>query len=139
LDEPNFGSTCQPCLSIWHEGIVLQAQHPSLAFVAYVASVEQAARLIVSSPGDLSDSGRFWAAIKTVAEPEEVALLEEMDPYRMRSKTSHGGGLHGIESEFGHMLLPPLGPGDPIYGFVFRQLRRMAHVSREVLLRAILP
>lgn len=137
LDESEFGLKCLPSVSIWHEGIILQAEHPSLSFVAYVASVEQAAHLIVPDAAQRSDSGRFWAAVKTVASPEEMALLKEINPYGKRSATGHGSGLHGIESEFGHMLLPPIGPGDPTYDFVFGHLRQMARISREVLLRAL--
>ncbi len=60
-----------------------------------------------------------------------------MNPYGKRSTTSHGKGLHGLESKFGHMLLPPIGKGDPIYDFVFGHLREMARVSRGVLLRIL--
>jgi hypothetical protein len=126
-----------PCLSIWHEGIMLQAEHPSLSFMAYVASIEQASHLLFPGKKQLKDSQRFWSAVETVASPETLDEIKEMKPYGKRSATVHGGGLHGIESEFGHMLLPPIGKGDPIYDFVFDHLRQMARVSRDVLLHTL--
>jgi hypothetical protein len=137
LDEPSFGSKFLPCLSIWHEGIILQAEHPSLSFMAYVASIEQASHVLFPGRKFEKDSERFWASVETVASGESLDQIREMNPYKKRSATVHGGSLHGIESEFGHMLLPPIGPGDPIYDFVFNHLRQMARVSRDVLLRTI--
>ena len=137
LDDAKFGSKFVPCLSIWHEGIMLQAEHPSLSFMAYVASIEQASHLLFPGRKFERDSERFWAAVEIVVSPEALGQIKEINPYGKRSATVHGGGLHGIESEFGHMLLPPIGKGDPIHNFVFDHLRQMARASRDVLLRTL--
>lgn len=130
-------SVVDSALSLWHEGILLQAEHPSMAMVAYVAAVENVAEPVLDSAGHRSSRKTFWDAISKVASGDDFDALKRADPYGKRSATSHGGALHGIELEFGHMLLQPIGPGDPTYDFMFDVLRRMAGVSRAAILGAL--
>ena len=132
LNNDAFNSTVAPALSLWHEGILLQPEHPSMSMVAYVAAIEQ----VAGNPGDgiLSARRKFWEAVRETSTPEDLLALKKADVYGKRSATSHGSGLYGIELEFGHMLLKPDGPGDPTYDFMFDTLQRMARISRAVLL-----
>ena len=98
-----------PALSLWHEGILLQSEHPSMAMVAYVAAVEQVAEPVLDDAGVRSARQTFWSAIEKAASAGDFAELRNADAYDKRSATSHGGALHGIELEFGNMLLQPIG------------------------------
>jgi hypothetical protein len=137
LNDDAFGSRVDPAVSLWHEGILLQSEHPSMAMVAYIAVVEQLAEPVLDSDGRRSSRQSFWKAVEAVASPEDILALRQADAYGKRSATAHGGALHGIELEFGHMLLQPIGPGDPTYDFMFDSLQRMKLASRAVLLAAI--
>jgi hypothetical protein len=111
-----------------------------MAMIAYVAAVEQLAEPVL----DLVDGRRlfaqsFWKAVESVASPKDVDALKQADIYGKRSATTHGGALHGIELEFGHMLLQPIGPGDPTYDFMFDTLQRMKLISRSLLLKHLVP
>ncbi len=133
--DPAFRSRVEPALSLWHEGILLQPEHPSMSMVAYVAVIEQLANPVRdAADGRLLSGQTFWNAVESAAAPEDVAALTQADVYGKRSATAHGGGLHGIEMEFGHMLLQPIGKGDPTYDFMFDTLQRMKLVSRSLVL-----
>ena len=54
-----------------------------------------------------------------------------------RSETSHGSALHGIELEFGFMLLQPIGSEDPTYNFVFGTLQLIRNISRRCLINVL--
>lgn len=135
FDDESFRSKVDPALSLWHEGILLQAEHPSMAMVAYIAVVEQLAEPVLDPiDGRRLFSQSFWKAIELVASPEDIASLRQADAYGKRSATTHGGALHGIELEFGHMLLQPIGAGDATYDFMFDTLQRMKLVARTLVL-----
>ena len=135
LDEADFGGKVQPALSLWHEGILLQPEHPSLAMVSFVASLEQSA---VSMPGfrrRLGAGAKFWLAAESTATAEEIQQLRGAGIYAKRSETSHGSALHGIEQEFGFMLLQPIGSDDPTYKFVFETAQLIRLISRRCLIK----
>jgi hypothetical protein len=138
-EENAFAERMGPALSLWHEGILLQSEHPSMAMVAYVAAVEQAALSLPEAAPASGFGQRFWAAIRAVAEEGEIESLRQADIYGRRSATSHGSALYGIEMEFGYMLLQPVGPGDPAFDFVYGALQLMARVSRRCLLKVLDP
>lgn len=137
LEGAGAGKTAQAALSMWHEGILLQAEHPSMAFVAYTAALEHTAPLL--RPDQLSVSARrqFWSAVSAVASHDELERLAAADAYAKRSATTHGGALHGIELEFGFMLLEPIGQEDPTYRFMFDNLLLLSQVSRRALIRVL--
>ena len=137
LDEADFGGRVQPALSLWHEGILLQPEHPSLAMVSFVAALEQSA---LSTPGltrNLRPGEKFWLAAESAATAEEIQQLQDAKIYGKRSKTAHGSALHGIEQEFGFMLLQPIGSEDPTYKFVFQTLQLIRNVSRRCLINIL--
>jgi hypothetical protein len=137
LDSGGTRSVIAPALSLWHEGILLQAEHPSMAMVAYVAAVEQVAPTVLDSRGKRSARQTFLQCVASVAGPDDLKAIKKADAYGKRSATSHGAALHGIELEFGHMLLRPHGPGDSAYDFMFDTLQRMGRIARAVLMQAL--
>jgi hypothetical protein len=108
-----------------------------MAMVAYVAVIEQVAERVLDADGRRLARQTFWQAVKKTASSDDFSVLKRADAYGKRSATSHGGALHGIELEFGHMLLMPHGPGDSTYDFMFETLQRMARVSRNVLVERL--
>jgi hypothetical protein len=121
-------------LSLWHEGIGLQAEHPSLSLVAYSASIEQVGRLVQQSIGRADRPGKtFWSAVALVTDKEELALLRERGIYRLRSEAAHGERLHGLETEYGNALLLHIEPDDPVKQFVFDTVRRVNRVASTLL------
>ena len=137
LEDGANRSVLAPALSLWHEGILLQSEHPSMAIISYVAAVEQVAAPVLGADGKRSSRQSFMQCVDKVATPDDLAALKKADVYGKRSATSHGGALHGIELEFGHPLLHPLGPGDPTFDFMFDTLRRMARIARSALIEAL--
>jgi hypothetical protein len=137
LDEADFSGKVQPALSLWHEGILLQPEHSSLAMVSFVASLEQSA---LSTPGftrRLGASAKFWLAAESAATAQELQQLRDAKIYGKRSETSHGSALHGVEPEFGFMLLQPIGSEDPTHKFVFGTLQLIRNVSRKCLINIL--
>jgi hypothetical protein len=137
LDKADFGGRVQPALSLWHEGILLQPEHPSLAMVSFVASLEQSALSMPEFTRRLGANAKFWLAAESAATAEEIQQLRDAKIYGKRSETSHGSALHGIELEFGFMLLQPIGSEDPTYTFVFRTLQLIRNVSRRCLVNIL--
>ena len=90
-----------------YEALSLEIEHPSAAFLVYVATIEGiGARLV-----DLkrckecgSQTGarrRFREALKTVLPADEAKMLANV-AYDTRSKTGHEGQLFGSEQTFGY-------------------------------------
>lgn len=127
-------------LSLWHEGILLKAEHPSFALVAFAASIEQLGHLL-PKPLNAPTSGaraQFWAALEIVLTASDIALLRKHRAYDLRSATAHGGKVHGIETAFGAVLTPPPlsnRPIDPMAEFVHRIVPLLGRASRLLLLR----
>jgi hypothetical protein len=81
-------------VSMWHQGILTQELHPSLALVAFTAAIDAVGQ-------GASSRGRVREAIRTHGSPELAAVLEAGDPYGQRSATVHSGTLHHFEQYFG--------------------------------------
>jgi len=137
LDQTDLGGRVQPALSLWHEGILLQPEHPSLAIVSFVASLEQSALSMPGFTRRLGASAKFWLAAGSAATAEEIQQLRDAKIYGKRSQTSHGSALHGIEPEFGFVLLQPIGSEDPTYKFVVGTLQSIRNISRRCLLNIL--
>jgi hypothetical protein len=117
-------------LSCWHQGLLLTPQHPSFAFVAFIAAIEALGPATAKTR-----SARFWSAVATVAEAAEVDRLKQQNLYGLRSATAHSGGLHGLETMFGAHLFLPMDPEDSVERFMFETLRTTARIGRQLLLR----
>jgi hypothetical protein len=92
-------------VAIHHEGLCAQFEHPSLALVAFIASVEAISNLLFKEergPGcnnhkDVAD--RFRATLRFAMTDEEAQFLGSA--YSPRSYTVHQGRLHGAETSPG--------------------------------------
>lgn len=125
-------------LSLWHEGVLLQPEHPSFALVAFVASVEQMGKLL--EPMKRGHAARFWNALLRAVSQSEFAALKTIDVYGLRSEIAHGSRVHGLETIYGAVVPPPgwatVSP-DPISTFVHRTVPRMAKAARALLLEKL--
>ena len=127
-------------LSLWHQGILLKAEHPSLALVAFVASVEQVGRVLSKLQGSnvKKPEALFWTTAGLVATPDDLALLRKWKVYSQRSATAHGRKVHGLEAEFGAIPLPlPKDSPDPVSEFVYKTVPQLGRTARDLLLRIL--
>lgn len=122
-------------------------RHPSLAAVAYVASIELIASKLFktercptckTSPGIAK---KFKAALRVVLSESDAG---ELDPlYNHRSRTVHGGRFHGGETTPGaRSLLFGMFSGDETENFRERKLRLLDDAARKLIimgLRGMLP
>lgn len=141
LDQSSRAQEVSAALSLWHQGILLTPEHPSFALVAFVASIEQASRVMSELshlPSEPKGGNRFWFAVGLVAAADQLSELKKMDVYGMRSSIAHGGKIHGLETAFGSMVLPAWAShdkSDPISTFVHGTVPSLARLSRDLLLR----
>jgi hypothetical protein len=132
IDEGTESRRTMSALASWHQGILLMPQHPSFAFLAFVACIEA-----LGPETAASNSERFWESVRGVAGPDDIDLLKRARVYGLRSSTGHEGALHGIESQFGARVFLPVNREDPVQEFMFTTLRLTARLAREALLRVL--
>ena len=120
-----------------YEALSLEMEHPSAAFVIYVATIEGiGARLAdlehcKQCRSQLGAGRRFREALKTVLPAEEVKALAS-PAYRFRSKTGHEGQLFGSEQTFGYTNLS-LFQFDDADVFDFELIWPMRKACRELI------
>ena len=91
-----------------YEAMALEADHPSVAFLMYVATIEGiGARLIdlkrcKSCGSHTGAAERFRTALATVLPPDEAKSLGNAAYRDYRSKTGHEARLFGGEDTFGY-------------------------------------
>lgn len=138
LDNDDRAGDAAAALSLWHEGLLLQPEHPSFALVAFVASVEQVDKVL--QPATSGSAARFWKALGQVTPASDLAALRKPDVYKLRSSTAHGSRVHGLETIFGAVVPPPplstISP-DPLSHFVHRTVPQMAKAARALLIRML--
>jgi len=89
-------------VAVHHEGLRAQFEHPSLALVAFIASIEAVANLLFREErcsecnAHKDVAARFRATLRLVATDEEATRLDAA--YSPRSRTVHQGWLHGGET-----------------------------------------
>jgi hypothetical protein len=89
-------------VAVHHEGLRAQFEHPSLALVAFIASIEAIANLLFREDrcpeckGHKDVAARFRATLRRVATDEEARRLGAA--YSRRSRTVHQGWLYGGET-----------------------------------------
>jgi hypothetical protein len=82
-------------LSTWHQGLMVQELHPSLAQVAFTAAID------ALRPKDLSSGEHLRRTIEIHAPSDVIERLRKEDPYGRRSRTVHSSRLHHFEQRFG--------------------------------------
>jgi hypothetical protein len=128
-------------VSAHYEARSLDYDHPSAAFLGYVAAIEgigsQFADLVhCEKCGAHTGAGRrFREALRTVLTPKEVRRLGYA--YDVRSQTAHSGALFGTEETlgFGHMSPFEYDLGDAFSLFMVGEIR---NASRRVVTRALM-
>jgi hypothetical protein len=123
--------------------MLVEAEHPSLALVCYVASIESLAP-DVDKPepcpkckrGPGVAAKRFRAAIRSVLPPEAAAELSKA--YGPRSRTVHAAQAFGYEQTFG---LSPMSLflSDNGLAFAMGTVIAARQASRALLLRELAP
>jgi hypothetical protein len=125
-------------VAVHHEGLCAQLEHPSLALIAFVASIEAVANLLFREErcpecnAHRNVAARFRATLRLVATDEEARHLGAA--YSPRSRTVHQGWLHGGETTPG-MLSFSWGV-NPIREFEW-MVWGMRAASRKLLQRAV--
>jgi hypothetical protein len=120
-------------LNTYHQGLLMQRQHPSFALLAFVSSIETIGRKLNRKAGNKK---RFIIGIETVTKTKARAK-EIADAYKPRSDTAHEATLHGNEDLFGHVGLPSIFNPEPSDFFAISEVSRIKHVSRKVLLKQL--
>jgi len=127
-------------VAVHHEGLRAQVEHPSLALVAFIASVEAVAGLLFKEErcskcrNHRDVAARFRATLCLVTSDEESMRLGAA--YAPRSSTVHQGRLHGSETTPTPGVVGFSWGQDPVREFEWG-LWSMRGVSRDLLRRAI--
>lgn len=161
-EQLNEHVTLRNAASFWHQGLLASPGHPSLALVAFVASIEGLAGALQAAGDEIPDhrrcscgetatgaAARFRAACRLVAPEEDVRTLSRL--YTLRSQSAHGSALHGTEDAAGtffsftpakstsesdaYLLLPDA--SDQRQDFALRALAGARRVARQLLLRLL--
>ncbi|MET7585182.1 hypothetical protein [Streptomyces microflavus] len=121
------------------EGIRISENHPSLALVSFVSCIEAISLMIYREDKCSNCSGytriaeKFRETLKKVTTDAEASYLHRV--YNDRSRTVHGGRLHGGELGLG---IRDFGvSSSPETEFAWEIVRRMKSVSRKLLLLAL--
>ncbi len=125
-------------LEIYHEGLLIDSAHPSLALVAYTAAIEAVGNPLFKVPKCptcntyTGVTAKFRATLRYVLADDEADRLGRL--YSPRSNTVHRGWLHGPEGTGDNLLI--FGWESQEIGFLSTviQLRRAA---RDLLLAAL--
>jgi len=140
LDTDDAKGDAAAGLSLWHEGVLLQPEHPSFALVAFVASVEQMGKLL--EPRKRGYAARFWNALHGAVTESEFAALKTSDVYGLRSEIAHGSRVHGLETIYGAVVPPPALAAttpDAIAVFAHRTVPQLAKAARALMLAKSAP
>ncbi|ROP26956.1 hypothetical protein [Pseudokineococcus lusitanus] len=122
-------------LSMYMEGRYVERRHPTLASVAYVATIEAvgAALIGVRKSQDLLKADLFKQAITLVLDQRDIDSLQAA--YAARSRAVHDARLYGLEVEGGatsHMYGFASGQLPYAYG----EMPILALAARRLLLRS---
>jgi hypothetical protein len=106
--------------------------HPSLALVAFVASIEKIGTLLLEATekAGFGAAEQFRAGLRRAVNADEAAFLSSA--YKARSATVHGGKLHGGETTPG-LLRMGVWPLDEESEFRWLLLTRMREASRRLV------
>jgi hypothetical protein len=133
-------------LDAYYEAVRLTPEHPSVAYVTYVAAIEAVgARSVALTRCTCCENcrittgavRRFRTALRTVLSARQTKAVAE-EAYELRSATAHVGTLHGIEAQYGHHEFS-MYTADERWLFTDSRLRTMRRVARAVIAKALTP
>lgn len=144
----------------WHEGLVLQARHPSFAVVAYVSAAEALShsklardRLDIAIKRSTTSRPRVEEMLGTVMSGEQASAVVA-SIWESRNTTSHEAGLLGFEASLGAVspltlkfhdingVITPVLHGDPdddVYEFLSGVVRPLAMAAHALIFRVLAP
>ena len=120
-------------MNMYHEGLLMEQEHPSFALLAHVASIEAVGRKLLGT--NSGTKRRFAAGLRTIMtqkNADEVVLL-----YKPRSSTVHEAQLHGNEDLAGYAAMPSIFNPAPSDMFWLTHMRRIRRVSCRVLTKQL--
>jgi hypothetical protein len=121
-------------LHVYHEGLLMELEHPSFALLASVASIEAIGRKLLGKRSP--NKRRFVAGLRTVIRSKE-RVNEIANAYVARSDTVHEAKLHGNENLFGYLAMPSIFNPDPSDMFWLTHVPRLRHVAQRVLTKQL--
>lgn len=127
--------------SIYHEGLVLENEHPSFALIAFISAIETlGGKLFPPSRckqcNQVIGSGqRFREAVSLVEDDEMAAELGKA--YEPRSGTAHRSKLHGQELTRGALAVPGLFSLGEDFAFRWRTVFSMSRTARKLLVATL--
>ena len=144
----------------WHEGLVLQARHPSFAVVAYVSAAEALShsklardRLDIAIKKRTTSRARLETMLGVVMSGEQASAVVA-SIWESRNTTSHEAGLLGFEASLGAVspltlkfhditgVITPVLHGDPddeVYEFLAGVVRPLAMAAHALIFRVLAP
>lgn len=139
IEKVNHEQKLRYAVDAFLEARYVEDLHPSLAVVAYTASIEVVAGMLFKAQrcaacgSHMEIARRFRAALREVLSEGAAASLERM--YNSRSRTVHDGRLHGRETTpgyWGFSVFP-----DDVSGTFSWEVMHLATAARLLLLRAL--
>lgn len=121
-------------LNTYHEGLLMEIEHPSFALIASVSAIEAVGRKVIGRRAGTKQ--RFVAGLRTVIKTkkkaDEVAAM-----YSPRSDTAHEAKLHGNENLVGHVSLPSVFNPIPSDMFWISSVLPLRRVACKVLIKQL--
>ncbi len=138
--------TLDLALGIWHQGILVESAHPSLALACYATTLDAigqnlslAERLGIDRRGSSGHRAGVEAVLAEVAHPNQLEILAPI--FHQRSRIVHDGALYGSESMIGAVFaLDGVGtwPDESAErGFTLQTVPAARSVARAALLRLL--
>lgn len=137
------GRRLRDAVLMHHEGLALRRDHPSMALVSFVATIETVAQVhknperCETCDNVLGSRERFERAVQPVVSPDQAEYLSKAYSMSGRSGTVHQSRLHGIETRansMGRMSL--FVPDEPLH-FTYGTVAAAQEASRALLLREL--
>jgi hypothetical protein len=129
-------------LSAYYEGVLIQDEHPSIALLAFVASIEAVGETLLAPErcqccrAVKNSAERFRRALCLVVSDEEAQALKKR-AYGPRSATVHRAQFHGREAVRGAPHLANFFGIEPPYRFEIDTVRQLERVSRQLVQRLL--
>ncbi len=139
LDSISEETELRQILRAYYQGLMMQSEHPSYAYVAFTGVIECIGKKILGKKcpccgSEYGDKKKYIAGIESVV-PNGAERKLLIDGYKLRrSTTAHEGSLHGFEHTGGSMIsIDMFAPRHPSVDFVFNDLRKIKDAATKAL------